>query len=236
MIVKAYVINLERRPDRLARFCADFEANMPAGIPLEFIRAVDGREENYMNTVPEDLKKLVSTTNDYSTKPTVHATIFSHLVAWKSIVDSSCKFGIIFEDDAIFGRSKEINKEVTIKALVNYPSNTGILYFGVGDSLPIHITSTPNESILAQQEKVIKDLGWHGVPNFKSAFVFDWLGGFSYTLSRQVAGKLLKIAESRPIDCAIDSWMKKLYLEGEIEIYLSVPLLTYTSLTDSDTT
>lgn len=239
-MIKGYVINLERRPDRLETFRNAYEKHMPKGLPLEVIRAVDGSVENYTEDVPDYLKPLVSDVNDYGTKSVVHATIFSHLKAWYAIANGNEAFGIIFEDDVIFAKTRKEITSVLAKALGSYPLENSILWFGCGDVLPVHFDH-PSESMFIAQEKshVLNELGGYGKPNFKSVYVFDWLGGFSYILSSQVAKKLLEITRQKPIDCAIDSWMKKITNEYQVDSglqsFLTVPLLTYSTLDDSDT-
>lgn len=229
---RTYVINLKRRPDRLEKFRERWFSQQ-SQIPLTIVEAIDGTVENY--EIDEDLSQLVSLKNDYKDKQTIRATVFSHLKVWKMIAEGKENYGIIFEDDILFGPHHfDINLSNTLK---NYPKN-GILYIGVGDCLPIH-TNCPSESMLRAQEEahVIKNFGNWGLPNYKSAYVFDWLGGFSYILTKRLAQYLLHIAKQEPIECAIDSWMKKISLneEYELPVYLSVPLLTFTTLDDSDT-
>ncbi len=235
-MIKSYVINLERRPDRLKTFRHAFDEHMPKGLPLEVIKAVDGSVENFLYSVPEHLRSLVSTDNDYSEASNSHAvqaTIYSHLKAWDAIAKGDDVFGFIFEDDAIFARTRELTSSTLINALSMYPSNSSILWFGCGDVLPGHF-SHPSESMLRAQERshVKVDLGGYGRPNFKSAYVFDWLGGFSYILSKEVAQKLLNQVKQQSINCAVDSWLRK---NEQIEAYLTVPLLTYSTFEDSDT-
>ena len=225
---RTYVINLKRREDRLKLFKERWFSQQ-SSISLTIVEAVDGTMENY--EVPKNLEHLVSLDNDYENKSTVRATVFSHLKAWKMIAEGEENYGIVFEDDILFGPHHfDINLSNTLK---NYPKD-GILYIGVGDCLPIH-TGCPSESMLRAQEEahVIENMGNWGIPNYKSAYVFDWLGGFSYILTKNLAKYLLQLAEHEPLTCAVDSWMKK--LTGKVPIYLSVPLLTFTTLEDSDT-
>lgn len=242
-MLKSYVINLGKRYDRLEIFKEKYYKHGTKEIKLEIIKAIDGSDNDYLNNkVPENLKKYVKNLENCDhNKTNVHATVFSHLKAWKNIIDEKIEYGIIFEDDikwkgvGLLDGRKEV-KEVLVNAIALYPDDNSILYFGVGDCLPIH-TNISSESLLRSQEKVhvTSDLGGYGEPNFNSAYVFDWLGCFSYVISYKMANILFKIAEDNPIDCAIDSWLKKLYINGYIKIYLTVPLLTYTSLEDSNT-
>jgi len=91
--MKAFVINLLRRPDKKKTICEDGEKH---GVPLEIIEAVDG------SLMPEE--ELRENTFDYPacamTKGVI-ACALSHLKIYKKIIDENIPIALILEDDAI---------------------------------------------------------------------------------------------------------------------------------------
>ncbi len=247
---KSYVLNLHRRPDRLSRF-QNFYANHGPNLPLTVIEAIDGADSNQINRVPESIFKNISDNNDYSNKPSIKCTAYSHMMIWKEIAESDIDYALIFEDDFYPRISNNLLPEIskgTLKirwseVIKEYCSKLkdrkNILFLGCGDLLPIH-TVPPSESILIAQESnhVLKPHTgkYYGKPNFKSPYVFDWLGLGSYLVSKQTAKYLLAIAQKQSIRTAIDVWIKKLYIHNIVEIYLTIPLFGYfPNVLDSDT-
>jgi GR25 family glycosyltransferase involved in LPS biosynthesis len=247
---KSYVLNLRRRPDRLKRF-QEFYTKFGPELPLHVFEAVDGSNPTEFNRVPEIIIKSLSDVNDYNNKPSIRATAMSHMMIWKEIVDENLDFGVLMEDDCYFRPDNNLLPEISgesmktkwSKIIGEYSkeleNRRNILYFGVGDLLPIH-TVPPSESILIAQESshVVKaPYGkYYGRPNFNSPYVFSWLGCSSYVISKSTAKYLLAIASKQPLKYAVDAWLKQLYLHKIVDIYLTVPLMTYTpNILDSDT-
>lgn len=246
---KSYVLNLKRRPDRLSRFQKLYSAHGP-DLPLQIFEAIDGSDPNHISRVPESIIKSVSDENDYNNKLSIKYTAFSHMMIWKEIADSDSNYALIFEDDCCFRPDNELLPEISGQSMknkwdkiieeyrINLDRRECILYFGVGDLLPIH-TVPPSESILIAQESnhIINPSGkYYGKPNFNSAYVFSWLGCSSYLISKKTAKYLLAIASKQPLKYAIDAWIKKLIVAQIIDANLTIPLFTYTpSLYDSNT-
>ena len=174
---------------------------------------------------------------------------------WKEVAEGDFDYAMIFEDDCYFRPDNNLLPEIAKDSLKskwdkiiaeygpNLKERKNVLYFGVGDLLPIH-TCPPSESILVAQESnhVLKNSQgrytnkYYGPPNFKSPYVFSWLGCSSYVVSKATAKYLLAIAAKQPLKCAVDAWLKKLYENKIIDIYLTVPLMTYTpNILDSNT-
>jgi GR25 family glycosyltransferase involved in LPS biosynthesis len=247
---KSYVINLKRRHDRLDRF-KQFYLESGPNLPLEIFEAIDGSKLSEFDRVPSDLVGCISENNDYNSKNSIRATTFSHMMIWKEIANGDLDYGMIYEDDCYFRTTNDLLPDISSESLKtkwssiisDYSKELGkpknILYFGVGDLLPIH-TVPPSESILIAQESnhVTKPQTekYYGKPNFKSPYVFSWLGCSSYVISKLTAEYLLRIAKKYPLEYAIDSWLKRLYEKGAVDVYLTIPLMAYTpNMTDSDT-
>ena len=251
---KSFVLNLKRRPDRLSRF-QEFYTKYGPELPLIVFEAIDGSDNNQLIRVPEPILKSVSDNNDYGNKPSIRCTAFSHMMIWQQIVEGEEDYGLIFEDDCYFRPDNPLLPEISRNSMKtkwskiideydhNLKNRKNILYFGVGDLLPIN-TCPPSESILIAQESnhVIIDgmyttiHRYYGKPNFNSPYVFSWLGCSSYVISKATAKYLLAITAKQPLKYAVDSWLKRLYENKIIEIYLTIPLMTCTpDVLDSDT-
>jgi GR25 family glycosyltransferase involved in LPS biosynthesis len=247
----AYVLNLKRRPDRLERFQKFYSESGPE-LPLKIFEAIDGSNSVDFDKVPLTIIKNLSNDNDYNNKNSIRATAYSHMMIWKEISeDLENDYGIIYEDDCYFRQTNKKLPDISGVSMKNKWSNIineyskelekpkSILYFGVGDLLPVH-TVPPSESMLIAQESnhVIKPniKKYYGSPNFKSPYVFSWLGCSSYVISKITAKYLLAIASRQSLNCAIDAWLKRLYEKQLIDIYLTIPLLTYCpDIMDSNT-
>lgn len=92
--MKAYCINLDRRPDRLAYMTAEFAR---VGIPFERISAVDGKDPEVM----EAAKRLPVFQNGSRIDPGAHACFESHRAIWRRLVDSGDAWAMVFEDDVV---------------------------------------------------------------------------------------------------------------------------------------
>lgn len=238
-----HVINLLRRPDRLKDIQSKYSKISDGSdkdalvrfTDLNIIEAVDGTKElNIFNHT------ILNQKNDYDSNPRIAATIVSHYNAWKSIAESKEDFGVILEDDIFFNPDfKQHWSKIKLK-LSLLKNREYIIYTGMGDFLPIH-TKPPSRILLKAQEKshIIKGSGIlesFGTPNPNSAYIFEWFGAFSYSLSKKTAQKLITLAETQKIDKGLDVWLK----ETSIKKLVTVPLLTYhspfdTNIYDSDT-
>lgn len=247
---KSFVLNLERRPDRLERF-KKFYTDFGPDLPLDVFCAVDGSKQEQISRVPSSIIDCASSTNDYNNKPSIKFTLYSHMMIWLEIANGDLDYGMIFEDDCFFrsdndklpdissGSLKTKWNEIISDYSKELEKPKSILYFGVGDLLPIH-TVPPSESILIAQESnhVLKPhtSKYYGRPNFKSPYTYSWIGCSSYVVSKITAKYLLAIAKKYPLECAIDAWIKRLYEHTFIDIYYTIPLFTYTpEILDSNT-
>lgn len=88
MALPIYVINLDRRPDRLAAITADLDR---LGLAFERIKAIDGRELQD-DLGPEPLLNLAE-----------KACVLSHAKALRRLLESDHPAALILEDDAELG-------------------------------------------------------------------------------------------------------------------------------------
>lgn len=240
-VAVSYVINLKRRTDRLYNFKINYE-NLGPELPLEVIEAIDGTDLNSVKN--NEFLNKTSEENDYKGNPRVRATILSHMKAWSKIAQGDSPVGLIFEDDIFFREDckfKSLFPKMLQKLPPKFKNDISIIYFGCGDFLPIH-TEPPTESLLRAQEKSHVSLQMNqffGKPKMGSGYIFDWFGAFSYMISKGTAKYLLDLAESKPLNKAVDVWLKDIFDSGNYR-YATVPLLTYhgsydLNVYDSDT-
>ncbi len=247
--MSAFVLNLKRRSDRLERFQKFYSEHGP-NLPLRVFEAIDGASD--FHKVPSKLSNSILNINDYDNKSSIRATAYSHMMIWSEIIDGEEDYALVFEDDCYFRPDNKRLPAISSGSMKNKWSQIiadyskelekpkSLLYFGVGDLLPIH-TVPPSESMLISQESnhviAAHQTGkFYGRPNFKSPYVFSWLGLGGYCISKIQAKYLLAIANKYPMNCAIDAWIKKLYEKEIVDIYLTIPLFCYfPNILDSDT-
>jgi glycosyl transferase family 25 len=92
-LVKAYCINLDRRPDRLAHMAAQF---VRLAMTVERIPAVDGHR-------PDIAMEADRITSGLQGKmaPTAYACFQSHRQAWRLLLASGDAHAMVFEDDLL---------------------------------------------------------------------------------------------------------------------------------------
>lgn len=101
-MIKSYVINLDRNPERFAHIDARFKE---LGLSYERIPAVDGKQ------IPRETfeafaaaRPMSGTGDSYSTgqrvwTPSSMGCFLSHFEAWRRISEGADEYGAIFEDD-----------------------------------------------------------------------------------------------------------------------------------------
>lgn len=105
---KVYLINLERRPDRLDKFTSAYMASDMKPYPIIKVKAVDGSTIN-TNNIPLtniaklEMKQLETTGFRYKHYQLTKGAIgcyFSHMKVWDKILKGDDDNVLIFEDDA----------------------------------------------------------------------------------------------------------------------------------------
>ena len=243
--MSSYVINLERRIDRKESFITNYNKLGP-DLPLVVFNAIDGTKG-----ITDSFKEFISNNNDFNNNSRVIGCAISHMRVWELIANGSDKYGLIFEDDVLFredSQFKTLFPKIEKNLIKFYEKDPiRIVYFGCGDILPIHVSipGPKGESLLRSVEKsahiirgsVVND--YFGIPKTGSVYVFDWLGAFSYILSKETAIYLLGLVKKEPIKKAIDVYLKDVFSEP-FKRYLTIPLLSYhkeydLNVYDSDT-
>ena len=92
--MKAYLLNLDSRPDRLERFAAQADA---LGLPFVRLSAVDGTDPS----IASEAERRHSTFTSGSLGPFAFACFESHRKAWHILVDGGDPYAVILEDDVV---------------------------------------------------------------------------------------------------------------------------------------
>jgi len=99
----AFIINLERRPDRWQSVLPNIEN---AGFKnIQRYNAVDARHPEACQRVYQALgapKRHPTFNNDFNDYPGTYGVFLSQVSLWKKIVDEAIPLACIFEDDAVF--------------------------------------------------------------------------------------------------------------------------------------
>lgn len=124
--MKIFLINLEKRKDRLERFMSKI-GNHLKNHELEVKKAVDGSSLNlksdYLqkNVNPWNFKNL----NDKSLRGVIGCCL-SHIKIHKEIIDNDIEYALIFEDDAYTSlNSEDLNDLISN---INLPEDFFIIY------------------------------------------------------------------------------------------------------------
>ena len=164
-MLKAYVINLDRSPERMERMRALLCAMK---IPFERVTAVDGSVLTH-----QELKEKVSV--ELGALPPFPAQLgcfLSHRAVWQRISDSRDDYGLVLEDDVIFARN--------FAQIIAEPK----LFNGFPDI--IRLEGWPEKVRIPSDGEVLDD----GYKLHRLAW--DTSGSCGYLLSRTGAAMLLK--------------------------------------------
>jgi GR25 family glycosyltransferase involved in LPS biosynthesis len=136
--MKAFVINLERRTDRLNYMKNILKTNL---LNIEIIKAYDGTFEENNSEEYEKLKNFFLECIKNNLNKNIHynyssfcpfkkgelGCFISHLYIWKRIIDEKIDKSFIFEDDCILNKNFEL---VLGKLLLELPDNFNVIWLG----------------------------------------------------------------------------------------------------------
>jgi glycosyl transferase family 25 len=213
----SFVINLERRPDRLKHFknnCSIKNVNVVHGFDGKNIEKEDKNEiklfDKFINFLPGE-----------------KGCFISHLRIWNYIVNNDINYGLIFEDDAILCEDFFEKYKIIIKEL---PEDCDIAFIGgrFESNYKMH-----ENNYIKISENIIKH------KKITPEYYYDFCRTtHSYILSKKTAQFLINIFESeKTISTALDHWLvQKIHTqEVSLKIYESSPLLCHSPfISDSD--
>ena len=189
--MQAYVINLDRSPDRLAFFQQQAAA---AAISVERISAVDGRQLS-----EAELQDAVLPQFEFQPINECEIGLFmSHKRAWQKLVDSGACAAAVFEDDAVIA------------------PEMGEILQAIDDRQPsfdvIKLESTLRKVVCERESLQLTD-------NSTLQRLLTWHGGTAgYVISADCAQRLLKLREklADPVDQVMFNPMSKVCAELNI--------------------
>lgn len=193
--MKAYCINLDRRPDRLAHCHAECGRH---GMAFERIAAVDGKDPTIAaaaHTIPPMWTGLRMSAGAY-------ACLQSHRKAWQQLLDSGAPHAMIFEDDLLFAEGIAaylddgwVPEDADIVKLETFGTRT-------------HIDRTASTTVAG-----------HRLHRLRSTHI----GAGAYVLTAATAQRLLAETENRgdPIDEVI--FNDRLSVFPSLAVYQMVP-------------
>jgi GR25 family glycosyltransferase involved in LPS biosynthesis len=217
--IKIYVVNLQRRPDRLESFYNT------CSFPKDKIHVVYGFDgKNYENELENE--KHIYNKLSSSLLPGEKGCFISHMRIFKDIVNNKIPFGMIFEDDGIFCNDLKNKLEACICEM---PPNTKILYFG-GRFTPDFKMEQGTFNQITEHIVAHTNVDWYSRHCGNHDRCND-----AYIISYSLAEYFIKLFESNiNLDCAIDNWMVKTCMNNNIPIYNTYPLLSYTEIITKD--
>jgi GR25 family glycosyltransferase involved in LPS biosynthesis len=208
-IGEVYVVNLERRPDRLQIF----KDNHPMLRNKAYVsQAVDGRA---LTLTPQLCHAFRN--NDFKWKKAVMGCALSHLALWEQLAnDSACSSFLILEDDVKLD-ADWLAKWAQVAPHV--PADTDILFLGGvlppnKPALPM-ITEPVNSHVALVRRNALFGGGERRYFHFCT---------YSYILTKQGAQKLVKFVKERGIFTSIDHMMVN-HGDELFRIYFTTPLL-----------
>lgn len=207
-ILKTFVVNLKRRPDRLNDFY-NKNKHLLTFLDIEVEEAVDG-EQLELN---QKMRKIFHT-SDTMFRRGIMGCAFSHMKLWSKLAnDKTHSMYLVLEDDVQMANSSEMFLKYITTNLLNKIQDWDILFLGY------HIKKQNKENTV-----VIKKL------NPEQFMEHSYGGTFSYIINKRGAVKLLSNIMSNGMNYAIDWDMCRLDCMNNYYIY---PLLGYSEMANN---
>lgn len=201
---KTYVINLDRRTDRLEKF-----RKMAETICLEYDRfpAIDGS-----SLIPNQQLQRIFENNDYNMREGMVGCALSHIKLWIELVNSSCDFFCIFEDDIEF--VSEFNEKLQV-VYRDLPDGWDLCYLGH------HLKDKYKSDEYYDKKSFPKLEKW----NSEKSLTYSLGGTGGYIISKKGALGLLNFINNKGMTNGIDTVQQK--AADNINVYYCKPHLIY---------
>jgi alpha(1,3/1,4) fucosyltransferase len=208
-IDEAYVINLERRKDRLEKF-KETHKNIKDRVYL--FKATDGRT---LTLTPELAHCFRN--NDFNWKKSVMGCALSHLTLWEKLAnDKLAKSYLIMEDDVVLF-DRWILRWMT--AAKHIPADADVIY--LGGILP------PNKAGFPQVAEKVNEYFGRIAPNTLYSSTprrYFHFCNYAYVLTQSGARKLITLVKERGIFTSGDHMIVN-HGDNLLNIYFTTPLL-----------
>jgi GR25 family glycosyltransferase involved in LPS biosynthesis len=223
---KSFMINLDRRPDRLEKMNKQIQNNL---LPTDIIRisAIDGLKLKINPRLRSLCRK-----NNFQMRPGVIGCALSHIQLYQKLLEDTEVDGyVIFEDDVISKKSFPMQMRRTFTIVESRPI-PDVLF------LTTTIQATPEErSTLRDEYLNMKSVQKLNGPNGATPMLFKKesrseieqmkiIGGAGcYYISKKGAQTVIDFIEQNTLDEAIDSILFK--QSPFINMYFVLPILIY---------
>lgn len=200
--LRMHVINLDRRPDRLAGFRTRLaEALGPTSVDrCERFSAVDGDDLQLTDEISHLFRASESPLRRHQT-----ACSLSHLALWWETANGDGRTSLIFEDDAYFEPGFKTRLVEVCGWLHEHPNEADLIF--LGQTLWVH-----SQPLMAARQRV------------EHVGAQPRMGGmFAYMITQRGARRLLDVAKEIGVSTAIDTFT--LNLANRLEVRDAVPRL-----------
>ena len=208
-ITEAYVINLERRGDRLEKFKTTHK-NIKDRVYLW--KATDGRQ---LTLTPEIVHCFRN--NDFNWKKAVMGCALSHLGLWEKLAnDPLAKSYLIMEDDVVLNDRWILRWMASVKDI---PADTDVIY--LGGILPPNKEAFPQVAEYVNEHfgRVAQNTLYSPQPRRYFHFC-----NYAYVLTQQGARKLVSLVKEKGIFTSGDHMIVN-HGDNLLNIYFTTPLL-----------
>ena len=211
---KAYVVNLDRRQDRLKQFESRFPFGINSYWTFERFNAVDGNKLQICGEFSRGIKHLFRN-NDFCSKPSVIGCAMSHIKLWQKLVDDQRNESyVIYEDDVQFAESYTWKLYALLQQIT---FDWDVLYLGHLVCYELQTTHRIESNELPKWENMINYID----PNRTS-----WIGTASYIISKRGARKLLEYIEKNGVQHGID-YLMQLRFKDILRAYGVNPMINF---------
>jgi GR25 family glycosyltransferase involved in LPS biosynthesis len=205
--IKTYILNLERRPDRLEKF-KQTNPSLNTLFESNVFKAVDGK-----NLVPNNHLLKLFETNDFNWKRGVIGCACSHIMMWLELLNSEYDSLLVLEDDATLCEQFP-EKFIKLLGEMKNEKDVDLVYLG--------FFCYPNDKIKQQFYKRNSE------PRLEKRTKKDLLqenmgGTFGYLITKSGALKMIEFIQSNGVFNGIDWVMNK----SPLNTYVSNPHLVY---------
>lgn len=225
MNLKKFVINLKRRPDRLAQF---FERCPFPQNEIEIVHGFDGKnpqleseEEQEMFNTRFNAKQSIPC---QVRNPGEKGVFISHVRIWKKMMNENIHSALIFEDDALFN-SNFLDVFNEINNFESFDENELLFYLG-GRFKQNHMTKAECVDTITKNIICYNYSSYDGHSQDRTCH--------AYILNKKTAELYLQLFKNNSVFHHVDHFMTIPFREQFIPIYSTQPLICWSPSGDSD--
>lgn len=218
--IKTFVINLDRRSDRLIKFQKEMDRH---SIKYERFSAIDGSRLN-LSVKNEYNDKICNmfTDNTFSWRRSIVGVALSHITLWRNLINSDDDYFMIFEDDITLDEKFNIY----YNSLLEEIQDTKYPFIFIGYHTDKEFLKKPFFLKEVENKTLVYEL------KYKKHI---WGGLFSYIIHKDFAKQLLDDIESNGIKDPVDTFVLRYNnLYATLPVFVHSDYMTFTNMIDSD--